>query len=82
MKDMGRMYFRMGQVQHFLEDICKKKIDLIRITTYEPIYKSKDAREHFQKVKKEIIDTVILGNDDKVYWRLIKDIRSNMVHEY
>lgn len=59
MKDMGRMYFRMGQVQYFLEDTFKKKIDLIRITEDEPIYKSKDAREHFQKVKKEIMESVI-----------------------
>lgn len=59
MKDMGKMYFRMGQVQYFLEDTFNKKIDLIRITEDEPIYKSKDAREHFQKVKKEIMESVI-----------------------
>lgn len=59
MKDIGKMYFRMGKIQYFLEDIFNKKIDLVRITEDEPIYKSKDAKEHFQKVRKEILESTI-----------------------
>ena len=59
MEDTGRMYFRMGKVEYFLEDMFNKKIDLIRITEDEPIYKSKNAKEHFLKVRKEIMESVI-----------------------
>lgn len=28
------------------------------------------------------IELLLLANDDRVYWRLIKDMRNKMVHEY
>lgn len=59
MEDTGKMYFRMGRLQYFLESTFNKKIDLIRITEDEPIYKSKDSKEHFQKVRKEIMESVV-----------------------
>ena len=53
------VYFNYCKVLYFLEDLFEKKIDLVQLSEEEPIYNVKEVKDHFLKVRKEILDSVV-----------------------
>ena len=53
------MYKNYCKTRYFLEDLFKKDIDLITINQFEQEYKTKIAKDNQEKIKKEIMESVI-----------------------
>ena len=54
-----RMYKNFCNTKYYLEDLFNKEIDLITINQFEEEYKTKLAKDNREKIKKEIMESVI-----------------------
>lgn len=52
-------YFNYCYVLYFLEELFNKKIDLVNATDEKLNYKVPQVREHFEKVRQEILGSVL-----------------------
>lgn len=59
MKETENNYFNYCYVLYFLEELFNKKIDLINATNDTLNYKVPQIKEHFKKVRKEILESVL-----------------------
>lgn len=53
------IYFNYCYVLYFLEEIFNKKIDLVNATNDTLNYKVPQVKEHFEKVRKDILESVL-----------------------
>ena len=59
MEENQNNYFNYCYVLYFLEDLFNKKIDLVNATNDILNYKVPQVKEHFEKVRKEILESVL-----------------------
>lgn len=54
-----KMYKNYCKTKYFLEDLFHKDIDLITLNQFEQEYKTKVAKDNRDKIRKEILESVI-----------------------
>lgn len=59
MKETENNYFNYCYVLYFLEELFNKKIDLINATNNTLNYKVPQVKEHFEKIRKDILESVL-----------------------
>jgi hypothetical protein len=47
------------EILFFLENLFEQKIDLIHFSKEKPVYNLKTSKEHFEKVREDILESVI-----------------------
>jgi predicted nucleotidyltransferase len=53
------MYQNYCKTRYFLEDLFQKEIDLITLNQFDQEYKTKIARDNQNKIREEILESVI-----------------------